>query len=398
MDPLEAAVEKINRKAGYQAVSISSLGGVALQGVAFGAEDAPKVADPIAVAAVLAPVVACGTLNVRVVQPELLDVLPHLSLSHARVELDFPTSKADQTTLAALGEIANLEHLTLRKESVLAGLPRVESLARLSMRTEPIVNPDFAQLAALFPNLTMLDVAIDEEADWVSSDLAQLTGLTALFFSVDQFRWTSHSSLQGVSLETLNLVLEAVDVLPNLETLNEHNAHSVTASDLGAGSARTRDERHAAASDQAAIDRLREWGWGVANEGWPTSGTASTIAGPVLVLGFASSPVRAVKSEDWWNISASDLCATPDDCRSVIIIEHRPGGIVGHYKPVGNKPGFPAYKGETTITVYDLATSQARPLLVVARTDPPDKAARESQGIGPPDLGTATAYIADHLQ
>jgi len=408
---LQGVVDQINQAAGYQAVSFTSNNADLVDRIVLGSLASSQSADPAAVAAAFGSALVCSVQQIVVEQPELVAVLPKLGLARLTLSLDFAAAAldADPEALAVLGSMENLTDVMVRGDLTVDLLPQIDAVTSLTLAAEPAVDPDFGVIAEHFPAVTTLVVTIDQDAAWQVQDLAALGSLEAIVFTLDMDLITSGAGLREVSSPTLDLIVQTPDVLPNLLTLNGLPVTELTPDNLGAGGAKTQAEREAGQLEQDAIMQLEAWGQDIVDSGWPMGGSADSIAGPVLILGGEDSPVeglqvvagsavRGVRGEDWRGVPAAQLCQSEEQCRSVIVVEHLLGANTGIYYPaVGNDAAFPAYKGETAVTVYDLASGQVRPRQVVAVTDPPDTATRQSKGIGLPDFDAAAAYISARI-
>jgi hypothetical protein len=205
--------------------------------------------------------------------------------------------------------------------------------------------------------------------------------------------------LQGVTKETLDLVLQAIEDLPNLERINGIEVAKATASVLAPGQILTRAEHKAEMEAKQAEKDLSAWAKDIKEAAWATGGNANRIAGPIWVeTDEASSTANGVRGKDWNGIPAAKLCKTKDECGSVVVIGFRKGAASGNYVPVDGTTGsgFTGNKGETTVLVYDVASSTVRPIAVVATTEPPDRVSSQAAAVGPIDLDAAYAWVASH--
>jgi len=353
------------------------------------------------VAKALGDTLVCTDLVVQVNLPDMLAVLPGLGTANLALELYLTEEQLDnQPWLAStLGYTPGLTALTLTGDAAPGRLPRLSSVVVLTLTNAKVLEPDFVAISSRFPNLEVLTVGIDQDADWLPSDLAGLTSLTALNFSMSPS--SSPTNLTGVSQETLDLILQVPATLPNLETLNGQPVAEVSQAALVPGGAMTRAERKAEEAARIAITDIEDWGQGVKDGGWATGGNAGTIATPVLIYNVVdggNSAANGVRGQDWNGIPAAHLCQTKEGCASVLVVDHRPGAVSGNYVPTsGTGTGFNGHLGETTVTVYDAASSLIRPAVVAASTEPPDTVYSEAEAIGPPDVDKAWSLILARL-
>ena len=349
----------------------------------------------------LGATLACTDLVVDMKLPDLLAVLPGLGLANLDLELYLNETDLDNQPwlTTTLGYTPGLTTLTLTGDVRPGRLPQLGSVKVLTLAYAKVVAPDFAAIAERFPSLEVLTVGIDQDADWLPPDLAGLTSLKALNFSLSPS--SSPTDLAGVSQETLDLILQIPATLPNLETLNGLPVAEATQAALAPGGAMTRAERKAEEAAKIAIADIQDWGQGVKEGGWATGGNAGTITAPVLIYNDTdggNSATNGVRGQDWNGIPAGYLCQSKEECASVVVVDHRPGAVSGNYVPTsGTGQGFNGHLGETTVTVYDVASSLIRPVVVAATTEPPDTVYSEAEAIGSPDLDKAWSLILARL-
>jgi len=395
---IEPALMQVKDQDGYTVLDFSDT--LLTPTLTLGRDEPSRTVEAAAVTKAIGSTLACTDMLIVVNQPELLAVLPLLGMAKVAVELRLTEEqlKDQPWLLTVLGYTANLTELTLVGDVAPKQLPRLESVAMMSTVNKAL-EPDFESMAKRLPNLEVLSVGIDQDADWEPADLAGLTTLTTLNLTL--FPEDSLTDLGGVSKETMDLILQIPETLPDLVTLNGQPAGEVTQASLAPGSILTRAERKAEEAAKIATTDLQDWGESIRDGDWATGGSAGTITGPVLIyneVDGGNSAANGVRGEDWNGIPAANLCLSKDECASVIVVDHRSGAVSGYYVPTsGSGSSFNGHLGETTVTVYDAGASLIRPVVVAASTSPPDTVYSEAEAIGAPDVDKAWSLINDRL-
>ena len=395
----ENAVQAANQQAGFTALEYDDFLDKSV--LILGQDAAAQTVDAATVATALTDLFQCANLEVQVNQPNLLAVLPSLDLASASVTISLERQelKADPLLLTPLERVANLDTLRFRGSLLPGDFPKLDTVTTLQMGGEDLSEVSFDSIGARFTNLETLTVLIGRDTVWQPEDLATLVGLTSLNFTL--YKVLSEPSLEGISQETLDLILQAPELMPGLTQLNGVAVDQVSQEALAPGEVLTQAERQAEEDAALATEQLEAWGKDILEADWETGRKVSQVPGPVLVYDARgrSSAAQAARGQDWNGISAAKLCKTVDQCKAVVVVGHRAGAKDGFYQ-ANDDPDrkIDAYKGETTVTVYDAENQLVRPAAVVATAPPPPSITSEEEATGAPDWDQAWEYIESHTE